>query len=150
MNKVYILGRLGRDPEVRYTQSGTPVGNMNIATDESYVDKQNQKQEKTEWHRVIVFGKQAENCGKYLVKGSQVLVEGSLQTRKWQDQLGNDRYTTEVKAKQVTFLLNRKAQDQDQQPQTSPQQSQNQQNPPPRQNAPQGEADPFGGDDIPF
>ncbi|GFH62323.1 MAG: single-strand DNA-binding protein [Candidatus Desulfovibrio kirbyi] len=104
LNKVMIIGRLGRDPELRYTQSGAPVANLNIATDESYTDREGNKVERTEWHRVSVFQRQAENCANYLSKGSTVYVEGSLQTRKWQDQQGQDRYSTEIKAIRVQFL----------------------------------------------
>ncbi len=104
LNKVMIIGRLGRDPELRYTSNGTPVTSLNIATDESYIDREGVRQERTEWHRVTVFQKQAENCTNYLSKGSLVYVEGSLQTRKWQDQSGQDRYTTEIRAQRVQFL----------------------------------------------
>lgn len=104
LNKVMIIGRLGRDPELRYTQNGSPVASLSIATDESYMDRDGNKVERTEWHRVSVFQRQAENCANYLTKGSLVYVEGSLQTRKWQDQNGQDRYTTEIKAQRVQFL----------------------------------------------
>ena len=104
LNKVMIIGRLGRDPELRYTQSGSPVASLNIATDESYTDRDGNKVDRTEWHSVTVFQRQAETCANYLSKGSLVFVEGSLQTRKWQDQQGQDRYTTEVKASRVQFL----------------------------------------------
>ena len=104
LNKVMIIGRLGRDPELRYTQSGSPVASLYIATDESYTDREGNKVDRTEWHRVSVFQRQAENCANYLTKGSLVFVEGSLQTRKWQDQQGQDRYTTEIKAQRVQFL----------------------------------------------
>ena len=104
LNKVMIIGRLGRDPELRYTASGTPVANLNIATDESYTDRDGNKVERTEWHRVVVFQKQAEYCSNYLRKGRLVFVEGSLQTRKWQDQQGLDRYSTEIRANHVRFL----------------------------------------------
>ena len=103
-NLVIIIGRLGRDPELRYAQSGMPIASMSIATDESYVDREGNKVEKTEWHTVIAFQRQAENCAQYLGKGSRVYVEGSLQTRKWQDQQGQDRYSTEIKAHRVNFL----------------------------------------------
>lgn len=103
-NKVIILGRLGRDPELRYTASGTPVTTMSLATNEPYTDQDGNRQEKTEWHRVVIFGKQAENCNQYLSKGRSCLVEGSLQTRKWQDQQGQDRYMTEIRAFRVLFL----------------------------------------------
>ncbi len=104
LNKVQIIGRLGRDPELRYTQSGAPVCSLNIATDESYSDRDGQRVERTEWHRVSVFQRAAENCNTYLSKGSLVYVEGSLLTRKWQDQSGQDRYTTEIRAQRVQFL----------------------------------------------
>lgn len=104
LNKVMLIGRLGRDPELRYTQSGTPVTSLNLATDESYTDRDGNRVKNTEWHRVSVFQRQAENCANFLTKGSLVYVEGSLQTRKWQDQQGQDRYTTEVKAQRVIFL----------------------------------------------
>ncbi|MBQ7738177.1 MAG: single-stranded DNA-binding protein, partial [Desulfovibrionaceae bacterium] len=104
LNKAMIIGRLGRDPELRYTQSGVPVTTLNVATGETYIDRDGNKNEVTEWHRVSVFQRQAENCVKFLRKGSLVFVEGSLQTRKWQDQQGQDRYTTVIKALRVTFL----------------------------------------------
>ena len=104
LNKVMIIGRLGRDPELRYTQTGAPVCTLTIATDEGYTDREGNKVDRTEWHRVIVFQRMAENCGQYLAKGSLVYVEGSLQTRKWQDQSGQDRYSTEIKALRVQFL----------------------------------------------
>lgn len=104
LNKVMIIGHLGRDPELRYTQSGSPIATLNVATDESYQDRDGNKVERTEWHRVVVFQRAAENCSQYLSKGSLVFVEGRLQTRKWQDQQGQDRYTTEIKADRVQFL----------------------------------------------
>jgi len=104
LNKVMIIGRLGADPELRYAGNGTAITNFNMATDESYTDKEGQKIERTEWHRVIVMGRSAENCANYLGKGSLAYIEGSLQTRKWQDQSGQDRYTTEIKAQRVQFL----------------------------------------------
>ncbi|MFP4127973.1 MAG: single-stranded DNA-binding protein [Desulfonatronovibrio sp.] len=104
MNKVILVGRLGQDPKLAYAASGVAVANFNIATDESFTDRDGNKNEKTEWHKIVVFAKQAELCSNYLSKGSLVLVEGSLQTRKWQDQQGNDRYTTEIKAQRVQFL----------------------------------------------
>ncbi len=97
VNKVIIMGNLGQDPEVKYTANGNALANITIATSETWRDKNNGEQrEKTEWHRVVLFGKTAEIAGEYLRKGSQVYVEGQLQTRKWQDQNGQDRYTTEV------------------------------------------------------
>ncbi|MBR5734393.1 MAG: single-stranded DNA-binding protein [Desulfovibrionaceae bacterium] len=110
LNKVMIIGRLGRDPELRYSQAGAPVCTLNIATDESYKDQQGQRVERTEWHRVIVFQRAAENCKNFLRKGSLVYVEGNLQTRKWQDQNGQDRYSTEIRAQRVQFLDRRDAQ----------------------------------------
>ena len=104
LNKCMIIGRIGRDVELRYSQNGSAVASLNIATDESYTDRDGNKVERTEWHRVSVYGKSAENCANYLRKGSIVYVEGSLQTRKWQDQNGQDRYTTEIKAQRVQFL----------------------------------------------
>jgi len=104
LNRVMLIGRLGRDPELRYSASGTPMANLRIATDESYTDREGNKVDRTEWHTVVVFQRQAENCANYLAKGSLVFVEGSLQTRKWQDQQGQDRYTTEIKAQRVQFL----------------------------------------------
>ncbi|MCL6270072.1 single-stranded DNA-binding protein [Sansalvadorimonas sp. 2012CJ34-2] len=97
VNKVILVGNLGGDPEVRYTPNGSAVTNLSIATSESWRDKQTgQQQERTEWHRVAMFGKLAEIAGQYLRKGSKVYIEGKLQTRKWQDQQGQDRYSTEV------------------------------------------------------
>jgi len=104
VNKAILVGRLGADPEVRSTQSGTPVANMRIATNRVWRDDRGEKQEETEWHRVVVFGKQAESCGNYLSKGRQVYVEGRIQTNEWTDRDGNDRYTTEVVAQTVQFL----------------------------------------------
>ena len=104
LNKVLIIGRLGADPELRYTQSGSPVASLRIATDESYTDKDGNRVERTEWHRVAVFQRAAENCNQYLRKGSLVYVEGKLSTRKWQDQNGQERYTTEIRADRVQFL----------------------------------------------
>lgn len=97
VNKCILIGHLGQDPEIRYMPSGGAVANLTLATSESWRDKQTgEMKDRTEWHRVCIFGKLAEIAGKYLRKGSQVYIEGSLQTRKWQDQSGQDRYTTEV------------------------------------------------------
>lgn len=97
INKVILIGNLGRDPEIRYTASGGAIANITLATSESWKDKNTgEQQERTEWHRVVFFGKLAEIVGEYLKKGSKVYVEGRLQTRKWQGQDGQDRYTTEV------------------------------------------------------
>jgi single-strand DNA-binding protein len=97
INKVILVGNLGQDPELRYTTDGRPIANFSIATSETWNDKgSGERREKTEWHRVVVFGKLAEICGEYLSKGRQVYIEGKLQTRKWQGKDGQDRYTTEV------------------------------------------------------
>ena len=104
INKAIVIGNLGADPELRHTQSGTAVCNLRIATNETWNDRDGQKQERTEWHSVVVFGKQAENCNQYLQKGRQVYVEGRLQTRDWEDRDGNKRYTTEIVAHSVQFL----------------------------------------------
>jgi len=104
VNKVLLIGRLGNNPEIRYTNTGTAVANFNLATSESWNDKSGQKQERTEWHRVVVWGKLAELCEKYLAKGRQCFVEGRLQTRSWDDKDGNKRYTTEIVATTVQFL----------------------------------------------
>jgi|SRR5690554_3931012 len=104
LNKVMIIGRLGQDPETRFMPSGDAVCNLSVATDESYKNKDGQKVEKTEWHRISMFGKLAEIAGQYLTKGAQVYIEGKLETRKWQAQDGSDRYTTEIKAFQMQML----------------------------------------------
>lgn len=105
INKVILVGNLGKDPEMRYTPGGAAIANVTIATSESWKDKQTgEQQEKTEWHRVVFFNRLAEIVGEYLKKGSQVYVEGRLQTRKWQDQSGQDRYTTEVVAGEMQML----------------------------------------------
>ncbi len=104
VNKAILVGNLGDDPELRYTQSGTPVTNMSIATNRQWTDDNGQKQKRTEWHKVAVFGRQAENCSEYLGKGRQVYVEGRIQTREWTDDSGNKRYSTEVVAQTVQFL----------------------------------------------
>ena len=104
VNKVILLGNLGRDPEVRFTQGGTPVANFTMATTDRWNDPSGEKKEKTEWHRIVVWGKQAELAGEYLRKGRPVYIEGSLQTREWTDRDGNKRYTTEVRAFHMQFL----------------------------------------------
>lgn len=104
VNKVILVGRLGSDPEVRYTQGGSAVANFNVATNEVWTDKSGQKQERTEWHRVVVWGKQAELAKQYLTKGRQVYLEGKLQTRQWQDKEGQTKYTTEVQVQTIQFL----------------------------------------------
>ena len=103
VNKVILIGKLGRDPEMRHTPSGAAVCTLNLATTETWNDNGN-KQERTEWHRVIVWGKQAENCAKYLAKGRAAFIEGRLQTRSWDDKDGQKRYATEIVAQTVQFL----------------------------------------------
>ena len=104
VNKVIIVGRLGADPEIKSVNNGQSVARLSIATSEVWMDKQNQKQERTEWHRVVVWGKAAENAGKYLAKGRQVYVEGRLQTRSWDKQAGTKAYATEIVANNLQYL----------------------------------------------
>ncbi|MBK8011539.1 MAG: single-stranded DNA-binding protein [Deltaproteobacteria bacterium] len=104
INKVFLIGNLGADPEVRFTASSSAVANFRIATTDVWNDKNGQRQERTEWHRIVVWGKQAEHCGEYLKKGRSVHVEGRIQTREWEDKEGSKRYTTEIVADRVTFL----------------------------------------------
>lgn len=104
VNKAILVGRLGSDPEVRSTQSGTSVANMSLATNRYWKDQSGQRQEETEWHRVVVFGRLAETCGEYLSKGRQIYVEGRLQTNEWEDRDGVERRTTEIVANNVQFL----------------------------------------------
>ncbi len=105
VNKVILVGNLGRDPEVRYSANGQAIANVTIATTESWKDKNTgEKQEKTEWHRIVFFGRLGEIVGEYLKKGAQIYVEGRLQTRKWQDKEGKDRYTTEIVANEMQML----------------------------------------------
>ena len=104
INKVILIGNLGADPEIRYTQSGTPFASFRIATTERWKGQDGQMQEQTEWHSIVAWRRLAEICGEYLAKGSRVFIEGKLQTRKWQDQNGNDRYTTEIVAREMKML----------------------------------------------
>ncbi|EFK95249.1 Single-strand DNA-binding [sediment metagenome] len=104
VNKVILIGNLGADPEIRYLPSGEAVASLRIATTETWKDKNGEKQEATEWHRVSFFGRQAEVCGEYLKKGSSVYIEGSLRTRKWQDQSGQDRYSTDIRGDRMQML----------------------------------------------
>jgi len=105
VNKVILVGSLGKDPEVRYSPEGKAMANISVATSEQWNDKQTgEKVEKTEWHKVVFFGRLAEVVGEYLKKGSQVYIEGKIQTRKWQDRDGNDKYTTEVVAREMQML----------------------------------------------
>lgn len=104
LNRVFIIGNLGRDPEVRFTSNGRAFARFPVATSERWTDQEGNRQERTEWHNVVVWGKQAENCGQYLAKGRQVLVEGSIRSRQYDDKEGNKRYVTEVVARDVRFL----------------------------------------------
>ena len=104
VNKAILIGNLGKDPEVRYMPSGEAIANVTLATTDTWKDKSGEKQERTEWHRVSFFGRQAEVVGEYLKKGSQIYVEGRIQTRKWQDKEGQDRYTTEIVADRMQML----------------------------------------------
>ena len=138
VNKVILVGHLGRDPEVRYMPDGNAISNISIATSETWKDKSGEKQEKTEWHRIIFFSKLAEIAGEYLKKGSQVYIEGRLQTRKWEDKDGQEKYTTEIVADRLQMLGSRERQSDEA--------------PRPRQQAPKqskGSFDDFE-DDIPF
>jgi single-strand DNA-binding protein len=107
VNKVILIGNLGADPDVRYTSGGTAVCNMRLATNESYRDANGETVEKTEWHSVVTWARLAEICGQYLKKGSTIYIEGSLQTRQWEDRDGNTRYTTEIKAQEMQMLDSR-------------------------------------------
>lgn len=104
VNKAIIVGNLGKDPEVKYTTGGQAVANFSVATSDKWADKSGEKQERTEWHRIVVWGKTAENCAKYLKKGRSVYIEGRIQTREWADKEGQKRYTTEIVASMVQFL----------------------------------------------
>ncbi len=159
INKAIVLGNLGQDPETRYMPNGNAVTNISIATSESWKDKQSgQDQERTEWHRVVFFNRLAEIAGEYLRKGSKVYVEGSLRTRKWQDQSGVDKYTTEIVASEMQMLDSRG--DEQQQPQQQAPQQQQQQAPqqapmqqPAQQQSQQAAPSPASSeflDDIPF
>lgn len=156
INKVIIVGNLGQDPETRYTQGGAAITNISVATSESWKDKQTgQQQEKTEWHRIVFFNRLGEIAGEYLKKGSKVYVEGSLRTRKWNDESGIDRYATEIVAKEFQMLDSRNNTQGNQQ-QTAP--AQGSRPAPPPQNQPMGAhqvgqqapvMDEFS-DDVPF
>ena len=155
INKVILVGNLGADPETRYTASGSAITNIRIATSESWRDKQTgENQERTEWHRVVFFSRLAEIAGEYLRKGSQVYVEGSLRTRKWQGQDGQDRYTTEIVANEMQMLGGRAAEAGARPPSggfrdSAPAQPQGGEQRAPAQPAPAVE-DNFTDDDIPF
>jgi single-strand DNA-binding protein len=148
VNKVILVGNLGKDPEMKYTASGAAIANITVATSESWNDKQTgEKVEKTEWHRVVAFQRLAEIMGEYLKKGSQVYIEGKIQTRKWQDQNGQDRYSTEVVANDMQMLGARGGESGGR-----PQQGGGfRNNPQPQKAEPQAQADSgFADDDIPF
>jgi single-strand DNA-binding protein len=104
VNKAILIGNLGKDPETRYSQNGQPITNFSVATSEKWTGKDGQAQERTEWHRIVTFGRLAETCRDYLSKGKQVYIEGRIQTRDWEDKDGNKRYTTEIVAQTVRFL----------------------------------------------
>jgi single-strand DNA-binding protein len=104
VNKVILVGNLGRDAELRYTPGGSPVATLNLATTEIWHDKAGQRQETTEWHRIVLWGKTAESLNEYLTKGKQIYVEGRLQTRQWDDKDGNKRYTTEIRGDRIVLL----------------------------------------------
>jgi single-strand DNA-binding protein len=104
VNKVILVGRLGKDPEVKYTQGGTPVAKFTVATNEVWKDQNGEKQERTEWHNIVAWTKLAEICGQYLNKGSRVYIEGRIQTRSWEDKEGNKRYITEIRADSMVML----------------------------------------------
>jgi single-strand DNA-binding protein len=117
INKAVLIGRLGGDPEVRFTQSGTQVANFNLATTEKWKDKEGKPQEQTEWHKCVMYNKLAEIAGEYLRKGALVYVEGRIQTRKWQDKEGQDRYTTEITVRELKMLSGKQGtQNNDRQP----------------------------------
>ncbi len=149
LNKVMLIGRLGQDPEVRYTQSNTAVATLSLATSERYKDGNGEQQERTEWHRVVAWGRLAEICQQYLNKGSLIYVEGPLQTRSWEDNQGQKRYTTEIKALQMTMLDSRGG---GQQNQTSPmtQQNSSQQSTPMSSSTPIDSSFDTMDDDLPF
>ncbi len=162
VNKVILIGNVGQDPDIRFTPSGTAVANLSMATSESWKDQQGQQQEKTEWHRVVIFGKLAEICQQYVQKGAKLYIEGKLKTRKWQGQDGQDRYTTEVVVDGfngvMQMLARQEGSQQQPQQQQRPQAQQRPANHPaqqaPQQQPPQGQgpvpgADNFD-DDIPW
>ena len=165
INKVILVGNLGADPETRYTASGSAITNIRIATSESWRDKQSgEKQERTEWHRVVFFSRLAEIAGEYLRKGSQVYIEGSLRTNKWQDQSGQDRYSTDIVANEMQMLGSRGSDNLDRPAQAGPQPGFRESAPQPGATSQQGAApqqatqsqaapaadDGFAEDDIPF
>jgi single-strand DNA-binding protein len=153
VNKVILVGNLGADPETRYSASGTAICNLSVATTDSWTDRQsNEKREATEWHRVVMYQRLAEIAGQYLKKGRQVYIEGRLQTRKWQDKEGHDRYTTEIVANEMKMLGNREGQGE---PagggnRGAPAAPEPNYNPAPAAGQKKQAFDDFGDDDIPF
>ena len=143
VNKVILVGNLGKDPEIRYMPNGNAVANLTLATSESWKDKQTgDQQEKTEWHRIVMFRRLAEVAGEYLKKGSQVYIEGKLQTRKWQDKEGQDRYTTEIVADNMLLLGSK--------PKAAAPKAEGFRKPIPASEIPPQTIDDFEQDDIPF
>ncbi|TFG96530.1 MAG: single-stranded DNA-binding protein [Myxococcales bacterium] len=140
VNRVILVGNLGRDPELRYTAGGQPVASFSVATNERWNDREGKTQERTEWHRIVVWGKQGENCANYLQKGRTVYIEGRLQTREWEDKEGQKRQTTEVVAQTVQFLDRREG---------APRASGGSGGPG-ASSEPDPTPTPAGGDDIPF
>ena len=120
VNKAILIGNLGRDPEIRYTKTGTAVANFTLATSEKWTDKAGQKQDRTEWHRIVAWGKTGELCAQYLAKGRSVYIEGRIQTREWEDKDGQKRKTTEINASTVTFLGSKDAGNQASSSESSP------------------------------
>jgi single-strand DNA-binding protein len=150
VNKVILVGHLGADPDMRYTPSGQGVCELRLATSESWNDKNGQRQERTEWHRVVVWGKRAEICSKYLAKGRQVYVEGRIQTRSYDDKEGNKRYITEVIANDVQFLGGGGAGGGGGRESSAPSRGGGHDEPPPSQDYGGGGGMPSPEDDIPF
>ena len=151
INKVILIGNLGNDPDVRYTSGGSPIANISLATTDSWRDKETgDMQERTEWHRVVFFSRLAEIVAEYLRKGSKVYIEGRLQTRKWQDRDGNDRYTTEIVANEMQMLDSRGAADGVAAAATPPARKPATTSAPAQQGNPAGDAGEFVDDDIPF
>lgn len=143
VNKVILIGRLGKDPDVKYTAGGTAVANFSLATSETF-KKEGEKQEKTEWHKIVIFGKLAEIAGEYLKKGSQIYLEGKLQTRSWGDKDGVERYTTEIVLSEMTMLGGRSD---NSGPDANPKKQAEKKKP--ASNEPDG-APPYDDDDLPF
>jgi single-strand DNA-binding protein len=148
VNKVILVGNLGRDPEMRYLPNGDAVANLAVATTDRYKDKGGSVQESTEWHRVSFFGKTAEVVGQYLKRGSQIYVEGALRTRKWQDKDGQDRYTTEIRGDRMQMLGGKR--DSDDRPTPEPQRNREATKTPPQRPAGGGSGFDDFADDLPF